>query len=150
MGKRCGSPKRGQYEKGLSAPTLELLLKLKFYSGRSRDWIVTGGEGGMSPASSSMVSLRNRVTVNAAVVDIEHRIHRRRCCCRPGRRVPRKCCGDDLAVSIASGSPDSKLVSFLLPRGLAPGQYFVSISDPEEGDANFPVATARWSPSCGN
>jgi hypothetical protein len=45
LGKRCGSPKQGQYEKGLSGPTLELLLKLKSYSGRSLDWIVTGGEG---------------------------------------------------------------------------------------------------------
>jgi len=41
------------------------------------------------------------------------------------------------AVSIVSGSGDSKLLSFLLPAGLEPGQYFVSISDSEEGDANF-------------
>ena len=41
------------------------------------------------------------------------------------------------AVSIVSGSGDSQLLSFLLPSGLAPGQYFVSISDSEEGDANF-------------
>jgi transcriptional regulator with XRE-family HTH domain len=33
-----------KYEKGQSAPTLALLLKLKSYSGRSLDWIVTGGE----------------------------------------------------------------------------------------------------------
>ena len=42
-----------------------------------------------------------------------------------------------LAVSIVSGSGDSQLMSFLLPSGLAPGRYFVSISDSEEGDANF-------------
>lgn len=41
------------------------------------------------------------------------------------------------AVSIVSGSGDSQLVSFLLPAGLDPGQYFISISDSEEGDANF-------------
>jgi photosystem II stability/assembly factor-like uncharacterized protein len=41
------------------------------------------------------------------------------------------------AVSIVSGPDDSELLSFLLPGGLAPGQYFVSISDSEEGDANF-------------
>jgi transcriptional regulator with XRE-family HTH domain len=39
-----GQTQLSKYEKGLSAPTLELLLKLKFYSGRSLDWIVTGGE----------------------------------------------------------------------------------------------------------
>jgi transcriptional regulator with XRE-family HTH domain len=39
-----GQTQISKYEKGLSAPTLELLLKLKFYSGRSLDWIVTGGE----------------------------------------------------------------------------------------------------------
>jgi len=33
-----------KYEKGLSTPTLELLLKLKSYSGRSLDWIATGAE----------------------------------------------------------------------------------------------------------
>ncbi len=41
------------------------------------------------------------------------------------------------AVSIVSGSGDSQLLSFLLPSGLAPGQYFVSISDSAESDANF-------------
>jgi hypothetical protein len=41
------------------------------------------------------------------------------------------------AVSVVSASPDRNLISFLLPSGLAPGQYFVSISDFEEGDANF-------------
>jgi len=41
------------------------------------------------------------------------------------------------AVSIVSGSGDSQLISFLLPAGLDPGQYFISISDSEEGDANF-------------
>ena len=41
------------------------------------------------------------------------------------------------AVSVASGSDNSKFVSFLLPSGLTSGQYFVSISDSEEGDANF-------------
>jgi len=41
------------------------------------------------------------------------------------------------AASIVSGSGDSKLLSFLLPAGLTPGQYYVSISDSEEGDANF-------------
>jgi transcriptional regulator with XRE-family HTH domain len=40
-----GQTQLSKYEKGLSAPTLELLLKLKAYSGRSLDWIVTGGEG---------------------------------------------------------------------------------------------------------
>lgn len=41
------------------------------------------------------------------------------------------------AVSIVSGSGDSQLVSFQLPAGLDPGQYFIRISDSEEGDANF-------------
>ena len=40
-----GQTQLSKYEKGLSAPTLELLLKLKSYSGRSLDWIVTGEEG---------------------------------------------------------------------------------------------------------
>ncbi len=31
-----------KYELGQSAPTLEVLLKLKAYSGRSIDWILTG------------------------------------------------------------------------------------------------------------
>jgi len=41
------------------------------------------------------------------------------------------------ALSIVSGSGDSKLISFLLPSGLDPGKYFISISDSEDGDANF-------------
>ena len=39
-----GQTQLSKYEKGLSAPTLELLLKLKSYSRRSLDWIITGGE----------------------------------------------------------------------------------------------------------
>jgi len=31
-----------KYERGQNAPTLELLLKLKHFSGKSTDWIVTG------------------------------------------------------------------------------------------------------------
>ncbi len=45
--------------------------------------------------------------------------------------------GGTSATSIVSGSGDIKLVSFQLPGGLEPGQYFVSISDSEEGDADF-------------
>ena len=41
------------------------------------------------------------------------------------------------AASLVSGSGDSRLVSFLLPAGLPPGNYFVSMSDSVEGDANF-------------
>lgn len=41
------------------------------------------------------------------------------------------------AISVVSGSGDNKLLSFQLPAGLDPGQYFISISDSEEGDANF-------------
>ncbi len=41
------------------------------------------------------------------------------------------------AASIVSGSGESQLVSFLLPDGLSPGKYFVSISDSADGDANF-------------
>ena len=37
-----GQAQLSKYEKGQSVPTLELLLKLKTYSGRSLDWIVTG------------------------------------------------------------------------------------------------------------
>jgi hypothetical protein len=40
-----GQTQLSKYAKGLSVPTLELPLKLKSYSGRSLDWIVTGGEG---------------------------------------------------------------------------------------------------------
>jgi transcriptional regulator with XRE-family HTH domain len=32
------------YEKGQTAPTLDLLLRLKAHSGRSIDWIITGDE----------------------------------------------------------------------------------------------------------
>ena len=39
-----GQTQLSKYEKGLSVPTLELLLRLKSYSGRSLDWIVTGVE----------------------------------------------------------------------------------------------------------
>ena len=45
--------------------------------------------------------------------------------------------GKTSAVSIVSGWGDSKMISFLLPGGLEPGKYFVSISDSAEGDANF-------------
>ena len=31
-----------KYERGRNVPTLELLLKLKRFSGKSIDWIVTG------------------------------------------------------------------------------------------------------------
>jgi photosystem II stability/assembly factor-like uncharacterized protein len=41
------------------------------------------------------------------------------------------------AVSVVSGSGDGKLLSFLLPDGLPPGKYFVSISDSADGDATF-------------
>jgi transcriptional regulator with XRE-family HTH domain len=37
-----GQTQLSKYEMGQSAPTLELLLKLKAYSGRSIDWIATG------------------------------------------------------------------------------------------------------------
>ncbi len=52
-----------------------------------------------------------------------------------------ECQGDasasTFAASVVNGSGDSKLLSFLLPGGLAPGQYFVTISDSAEGDASF-------------
>jgi transcriptional regulator with XRE-family HTH domain len=35
-----------KYECGQSAPTLEFLLKLKAYSGKGIDWILTGEVGG--------------------------------------------------------------------------------------------------------
>ncbi len=35
-----------KYELGQSAPTLEVLLKLKAYSGKNIDWILTGEAGG--------------------------------------------------------------------------------------------------------
>ncbi len=43
-----GQTQLSNYELGLSAPTLEILLKLKTYSGRSVDWILTGEESGGS------------------------------------------------------------------------------------------------------
>jgi DNA-binding transcriptional regulator YiaG len=39
-----GQTQLSKYEMGHSVPTLELLLRLKAYSGRSIDWIVTGEE----------------------------------------------------------------------------------------------------------
>jgi transcriptional regulator with XRE-family HTH domain len=39
-----GQTQLSKYEKGQSAPTLELLLKLKHYSTKSLDWIVCGEE----------------------------------------------------------------------------------------------------------
>jgi hypothetical protein len=41
------------------------------------------------------------------------------------------------AVAAVSGSGDSRLVSFLIPAGLPPGKYFVSVSDSADGDAGF-------------
>jgi FG-GAP repeat len=41
------------------------------------------------------------------------------------------------ATGVVGSSGDSKLLSFLLPEGLFPGKYFVSISDSADGDANF-------------
>ncbi len=37
-----GQTQLSKYEKGQSVPTAELLLKLKEYSGKSVDWILTG------------------------------------------------------------------------------------------------------------
>jgi DNA-binding transcriptional regulator YiaG len=37
-----GQTQMSKYEMGQSVPTLELLLRLKAYSGKSIDWIVTG------------------------------------------------------------------------------------------------------------
>lgn len=37
-----GQTQLSKYEKGQSVPTLELLLKLRIFSGRSLDWIVMG------------------------------------------------------------------------------------------------------------
>jgi transcriptional regulator with XRE-family HTH domain len=37
-----GQTQLSKYELGQSVPTLELLLKLKIFSGKSIDWIVTG------------------------------------------------------------------------------------------------------------
>jgi transcriptional regulator with XRE-family HTH domain len=43
-----GQTQLSKYEMGQSAPTLEMLLKLKAYSGRSIDWIATGEDEGPS------------------------------------------------------------------------------------------------------
>lgn len=40
-----GQTQLSKYEKGQSVPTLEFLLKLKAYSGKNIDWIVTGENG---------------------------------------------------------------------------------------------------------
>lgn len=37
-----GQTQCGKYERGESEPTVELLLRLKAYSGRSVDWLLTG------------------------------------------------------------------------------------------------------------
>jgi transcriptional regulator with XRE-family HTH domain len=44
FGRILGLPQTqvSKYELGLSAPTVEVLLKLKAYSGKSIDWILTG------------------------------------------------------------------------------------------------------------
>lgn len=44
FGRILGLPQTqvSKYELGLSAPTVEFLLKLKAYSGKSVDWILTG------------------------------------------------------------------------------------------------------------
>jgi len=39
-----GQTQLSKYEQGQSVPTLEVLAKLKAYSGRSIDWIVEGEE----------------------------------------------------------------------------------------------------------
>lgn len=39
-----GQTQLSKYELGLSAPSLDVLLKLKAYSGKSIDWILTGEE----------------------------------------------------------------------------------------------------------
>ena len=41
-----GQTQLSKYEQGQSAPTLEVLVKLKHYSAKSIDWIVTGEEKG--------------------------------------------------------------------------------------------------------
>jgi transcriptional regulator with XRE-family HTH domain len=41
-----GQRQLSKYEKGQSAPTLDVLIKLKAYSGRGIDWIVTGTDAG--------------------------------------------------------------------------------------------------------
>lgn len=37
-----GQAQLSKYEKGQNAPTLEVLLRLRAYSGKSVDWILTG------------------------------------------------------------------------------------------------------------
>jgi len=46
FGKRLGIGQTmlSKYEKGQASPTLDVLLRLKAYSGKSIDWIVTGEE----------------------------------------------------------------------------------------------------------
>ena len=39
-----GQAQLSKYELGQSAPTIQILLKLKAHSGRSVDWILTGEE----------------------------------------------------------------------------------------------------------
>lgn len=57
--------------------------------------------------------------------------------------VAPECRGDAAATITATGvvsgdgDSDSKLISFLLPAGLDPGKYYISISDYADGDANF-------------
>ena len=41
-----GQTQLSKYEMGQSVPTLEFLLGLKAYSGRSIDWLVTGEDAG--------------------------------------------------------------------------------------------------------
>ena len=38
-----GQTQLSKYELGQSAPTVEILLQLKAYSGKTVDWILTGG-----------------------------------------------------------------------------------------------------------
>ena len=40
-----GQTQLSKYEKGLSAPTLAVLLALKRHSGKTVDWILTGKDG---------------------------------------------------------------------------------------------------------
>lgn len=88
----------------------------------------TSPEGGTAGASYVSVSVSGLPdgNINPASVAIQ---------------LATDCQGDatatTVAASVVSGSGDSKLVSFLLPDGLSPGTYFVSISDSAEGDANF-------------
>jgi transcriptional regulator with XRE-family HTH domain len=52
-----GQTQLSKYEKGQSTPTLEFLLRLKAYSGKSLDWIVTGEE-----VSTSIVLAQRNTT----------------------------------------------------------------------------------------